>query len=123
MERIVFKMKCRKGQEKEYIRKHKLLMASYMNLEINPPPTAEESALCDATWQQHKRAGIKNYSIFMKDTDLYAYFESEDCGKSLDLATAGEVGEKWQQFMSGILEQENGKPVFEIITEEVFHMD
>jgi len=123
MERIIFKMKCKKGQEKEYIRKHKLLMKSYTDIELNPPPTVEEAALCDATWQQHKKAGIRNYSIFMKDNDLYAYFESDNCSKSLDLATAGEIGAKWQDFMGGILEQENGKPVFEIITEQVFHMD
>jgi L-rhamnose mutarotase len=116
-------MKCKAGKEREYARKHQLLMYSFSNADIDPPPTEEERVLCDATWKQHKQAGIKNYSIFMKGTDLYAYFESEDCARSLDLATAGEIGRKWQDFMSGILEQENNKPVFDIIDSEVFHMD
>lgn len=123
MKRIMFRMKVKKGKEDEYIRKHKLLMESYDNTDVEPKPTQEEKKLCDATWQLHKKAGIKNYSIFMKDNDLYAYFESEDPMKSLGGATAGEVGRRWQKFMEGILVQEKGKPVFEIIDLEVFHMD
>ena len=123
MERLMFKMRCKKGMEEEYIRKHKILMQSYMTLSDPEPVAPEEERLCDATWRLHKRAGISNYSIFMKEGILYAYFESEDARLSLDGVTAGEIGRRWQAYMEGILEQEGGKPVFEIISAEVFHMD
>ncbi len=64
-------------------------MYSFSNVDIDPPPT-EGRMLCDATQAWHKQAGNKGVLIFMKGTDLYAYFESEDCSRSLDLATVGE---------------------------------
>lgn len=121
--RVMFLIKCKPGEQEEYIRRHALLMDCRPDSTNKPKATKEEIEMCTKVWDLHKCAGIKNYSIFMKDNTLYAYMESNDYKKALDQVTRSEIGQKWQQFMNGIVEQENGVPVFDIIECEVFHMD
>jgi len=123
MGRVMFLMECKPGMEDEYKRRHKLLMDSCPDSNTEPEGSEEEIQLCKKVWKLHKNAGIKNYSIFMKEDTLYAYMEADDYNKALDKVTSNKIGRKWQEFMNGILKQKDGKPVFNMIEEEIFHME
>ena len=58
MERIAFTMRVKPGQEQEYRRRHE--------------------AVWPAMLEALKAAGCRNYSIYMKGQDLFAYMEVED---------------------------------------------
>ncbi|MEG0595000.1 MAG: hypothetical protein RR514_07265 [Christensenella sp.] len=49
--------------------------------------------------------------------------KAEDYRKTLDIITKSETGQKWQKYMDGLLEQENGVPVMEICDAPVFFME
>lgn len=119
MQRVFMKMQVKPGGEKEYVRRHVLLM----NREADGNATPEELELCRETWRVHKEAGIRNYSIFMIGTALYAYFEAEDYQKTLDIITRSKAGQRWQSYMDGFLVQEDGVPVMEVCAEPVFFME
>lgn len=121
MQRVFMTMNVKPGGEKEYIRRHDLLM--HHDRVPDETVTQEELDLCRETWKVHKDAGIRNYSIFMAGTKLYAYFEAEDYQKALEIVTKSEAGQRWQQYMDGFLVQENGVPVMEVIDQPIFSME
>ncbi|MEG0785446.1 MAG: hypothetical protein RR389_08490 [Christensenella sp.] len=92
MQRVFMMMKVKAGKESEYVRRHNLLMRH--DGAGNAEASAQELELCRQTWKTHKDAGIKNYSIFLIGSKLYAYFEAEDYRKTLDIITKSEVGQK-----------------------------
>lgn len=112
-------MRCVPGQEAEYARRHSLLM----NWRNAQGISEEERRLFKDTWELHKAAGIRNYSIFMIGGELFAYFEAEDYKKSLDTITRSPAGQAWQKYMEGFLEQEDGVPVMHKSDSPVFYME
>jgi L-rhamnose mutarotase len=71
-----------------------------------------------------KRAGYKNYSIYLRDTELFAYMEVDDFQRYLEIMATSRASESWESQMSDILiratEVDTGFPP---ILEEVFHLD
>jgi len=74
--------------------------------------------------QALKSAGCRNYSIYMKGQDLFAYMEVEDFQTFLKLMAANPESDRWEANMAGIMERgivaETG---FHERLVEVFHLD
>lgn len=66
-----------------------------------------------------RRVGMRNYSIFMDQTHLIAYFESEDCMHSMELLGQEEALRRWWEHMDPIMAPE---PANAQSFKEVFHM-
>ncbi|MDA8206854.1 MAG: L-rhamnose mutarotase [Thermaerobacter sp.] len=66
-----------------------------------------------------RRVGMRNYSIFMAETHLIAYFESDDCEKSLAELAQQEALQRWWRYMDPVMAPE---PPLSKAFEEVFHM-
>jgi L-rhamnose mutarotase len=103
MARYIFLMKCKPGSEDEYKRRHKNV---YLDL-----------------LEALKDVGIRNYSIFMDGNLLYAYLEVNDFHKAMGDLERHPANQRWQTYMSDILEQKDGAPKMSLIKEEVFHLD
>jgi L-rhamnose mutarotase len=104
MERIAFTMRVVSGQEEEYRRRHE--------------------AVWPAMLQALTAAGCRNYSIYMKGQDLFAYMEVEDFPAFLKRMAADSESDRWEAHMAGIMERgiltETG---FHERLVEVFHLD
>jgi L-rhamnose mutarotase len=104
MERIAFTMRVKSGQEEEYRRRHE--------------------AVWPAMLQALQSAGCRNYSIYMKGQDLFAYMEVEDFEAFLKHMAANPESDRWEAHMAGIMERgilpETG---FHERLVEVFHLD
>lgn len=87
MEKYAWSAKIKEGTEAEYIRRH------------------------DEIWQEMKdilkASGIKNYTIWLKGTTLFGYYE---CEKGIDFATKTQANspivDKWNEYMRDILVME-----------------
>ena len=87
MEKYAWSAKIKEGTEAEYIRRH------------------------DEIWQEMqdilKASGIKNYTIWLKGTTLFGYYE---CEKGIDFATKTQsnspIVDKWNEYMRDILVME-----------------
>jgi len=104
MQRIAFVMRVRPGQEAEYRRRHQAVWPEMLR------------ALEDA--------GCSNYSIFMRDRELFAYMEVEDFDAFKRTLAVSETSQRWEAQMAGIMEQailpETG---FHELLPEVFHLE
>ncbi len=68
-----------------------------------------------------KKAGIRNYSLFLKENEVYGYWECDDIQSSINFLNSSKVNEKWQESMKGIIiERDDTIPS---LYREVFHMD
>jgi L-rhamnose mutarotase len=105
MKRHAFLMKVKPGEEKEYVRRH---------LEVWP--SVKEAC---------KRAGIRNYSIFMNGTLLFAYLECDDFERASKVLADDPETVKWETFMEPIMDMvradQQGKGTNTLT--EVFHLD
>ena len=87
MEKYAWSAKIKEGTEAEYIRRH------------------------DEIWQEMKdilkASGIKNYTIWLKGTTLFGYYE---CEKGIDFAAKTQANspivDKWNEYMRDILVME-----------------
>lgn len=104
MQRIAFMMKIKPGSEEEYRRRHQRVWPEL---------------LADL-----KGAGCRNYSIYMRGLELFAYMEVEDFQRFLQVMAASEVSQRWEEQMGDILIRET-EPVtgFPYLLPEVFHLD
>lgn len=68
-----------------------------------------------------KDAGVKNYSIFRDGTDIFGYWECDDLDKTLSFINKNSSNEKWQKFMSDVIETPSAKRTGEGL-KEVFHL-
>ena len=104
MERICFTFEIYPGKEAEYKRRHD---------EIWPELVA---AIQDA--------GIKNYSLFRRGTQIIAYAECEpDAATAFGKVGATEVNARWAKWFEDVIVQltdENGQ-LFRV--DEVWHLD
>ena len=99
-------------------------------MRIKPELRAEYKKAHDELWpdmaQAIRQSGIRNYTIsFRPDGTLFAYLESEDPARSLELLGKTEVNARWQKAMNRFFvkrDQSVVGPEVEVI-EEVFHLD
>ncbi len=104
MQRIAFTMRIKPGTQEEYRRRHR---------QVWPELLADL-----------KRAGCKNYSIYLRDTELLAYMEVEDFERYLEIMATSQASERWEDQMSDILIRETeAETGFPPVLEEVFHLD
>ena len=104
MQRVCFLLKVRQDRLEEYKRRHQAVWPEMLR------------ALKDA--------GCSNYSIFMRDRELFAYMEVEDFDAFKRTLAVSETSQRWEAQMAGIMEQailpETG---FHELLPEVFHLD
>jgi L-rhamnose mutarotase len=55
-----------------------------------------------------QEAGIRNYSIYMKDNELYSYFEVGNLDKTMTALAQDIENQKWQQFMAPYMSVSSG---------------
>ncbi len=81
MQRIAFMMKIKPGTEEEYRLRHR---------QVWPELLADL-----------KRAGCQNYSIYLRDTELFAYMEVDDFQQYLEIMAASTAANQnaWIGFM------------------------
>jgi len=104
MQRIAFTMRIQPGTQEEYRRRHQ---------QVWPELLADL-----------KRAGCRNYSIYLRDTELFAYMEVEDFQRYLEVMATSSASERWEAMMSDILIREvEAGTGFPSVLEEVFHLD
>jgi L-rhamnose mutarotase len=104
MKRLAFKMHLKKGQEKEYERRHN---------EIWP----ELKQLLQA-------AGISEYSIFLDQETgtLFAFQKVSGEGGSQDLGQT-EIVQRWWLYMADIMETNPDNSPVSVELSEVFYME
>jgi L-rhamnose mutarotase len=104
MERVGFTMRILPGRGDEYRRRH----------------AAVWPEMLDAL----KVAGCRDYSIFIRDSDLFAYLEVDDFDAFRTSMDASPVNARWQAEMAELIE-----PMTDPLTgfhkrlEEIFHLD
>ena len=104
MQRVAFIMRIKPGTQEEYRRRHKQVWPELQT--------------------DLKRAGCQNYSIYLRDTELFAYMEVDDFQRYLEIMAASRASERWEAQMSDILIRETKTETgFPPVLEEVFHLD
>ena len=104
MQRVAFLMRIKPGTEAEYRHRHQ---------QVWPEMLSELRA-----------AGCQNYSIFLQGLQLFAYFEVVDLTRFRAYLAASSVSDRWETYMSDILEREvDPTTSFPFLLEEVFHLD
>ena len=88
MERIVFLMKTRPGQEEEYVHRHR---------EVWPEVLADM-----------EKAGLHKMSIFMQDRDVFLYMEVENYAEVSRILLNSPDSVRWEEYMTPILEDPAG---------------
>jgi L-rhamnose mutarotase len=104
MERVGFVMQLLPGQEAEYRRRH----------------AAVWPEMLDAL----RAAGARNYTIFLRDDDLFGYLEVDDLERFRQLIAASPVNARWQAEMAGLIDPLTDPATgFHHRLDEVFHLD
>ena len=104
MERVGFTMRLQPGQEAEYRRRH----------------AAVWPEMLDAL----KAAGARDYSIFLRGNDLFAYLEVDDFARFRAHMAATEINDRWQAEMAELIDPLTDPATgFHQRLEEIFHLD
>ena len=104
MERVGFTMRLLPGAEAEYRRRHAAVWPEML------------AAL--------KAAGARDYSIFIRDDDLFAYLEVEDFGAFRAAMAANPVNDRWQADMASLIDPLTDPATgFHRRLDEGFHLD
>jgi len=97
-------MRLLPGREAEYRRRH----------------AAVWPAMLDAL----RVAGARNYSIFLRGVDLFAYLEVDDFAAFRTALAGTAVNDRWQAEMAGLIDPLTDPTTgFHQRLEEVFHLD
>lgn len=108
MEKITFKLILKPGKKEEYKKAHDNIWPEMLDV--------------------LKEAGIKNYTIWNVDDQLFGYYEVEDKQKAFEIMANSETVDKWNEKMKDIyyedLDPETGNQkemelMFEFDKEEV----
>jgi L-rhamnose mutarotase len=69
-----------------------------------------------------RAAGVRNYTIFRADNDVFGYFEADDLDAASAYMAAQDVNTRWQEAMSPLVENpvKGGAPPS---LEAVFRLD
>ena len=104
MERVGFTMRILAGHEAEYRRRH----------------AAVWPEMLDAL----KAAGCRDYTIFIRGADLFAYLEVDDFAAFRASMAANPVDARWQADMAALIDPLTDPATgFHERLEEVFHLD
>ena len=104
MERIGFVMRLLAGADEEYRRRH----------------AAVWPEMLDAL----RAAGARNYSIFLRGSDLFGYLEVEDFERFRSTMAASPVNDRWQAEMASLIDPLTDPATgFHRRLEEVFHLE
>jgi L-rhamnose mutarotase len=104
MERVGFTMRLLPGQEAEYRRRHAAVWPEML------------AAL--------KAAGCRDYTIFVRGSDLFAYLEVDDFAAFRAAMAANPVNTRWQAEMAELIDPLTDPATgFHPRLEEVFHLD
>jgi L-rhamnose mutarotase len=104
MQRVGFTMRVLPGQEGEYRRRH----------------AAVWPEMLDAL----KAAGCRDYSIFIRGSDLFAYLEVDDFDGFRRFMAASPVNARWQADMAALIDPLTDPATgFHQRLEEIFHLD
>jgi len=99
--RYFFRLIINPGEKELYISRHK---------NIWPEMVAEL-----------KRAGIRNYSLFLKGNEVHGYWECDDLAATINFLNNSKINKKWQESMKGIItDRDDTIPSGH---SEVFHID
>ncbi len=104
MERIAFLMALRPAAEEEYRRAHAEVWPELLNV--------------------LRKAGARNYSIFLSDHQLFGYLEVDDFDSFRRHMAGSEVNGRWQTEMTRLIDpMTDPQTGFHRRMEEVFHVD
>jgi L-rhamnose mutarotase len=104
MERVGFVMRLLPGAEAEYRRRH----------------AAVWPEMLDAL----RAAGARNYSIYLRGSDLFGYLEVEDLDRFRSTMAASPVNDRWQADMASLIDPLTDPATgFHQRLDEVFHLD
>lgn len=110
MQRVALLMRVKPGREEEYREAH------------------HPDRICPAILDACRRAGIRNYSIFMGGVDgrqLFGYFETDDLDRTLAALADDPANAEWQAGMEPLVDiagsfQSGASMTF---LDEVFHLE
>ena len=105
MERYAWRAKLKPGKREEYCRRH--------------------DEIWESMKQTLKAAGIRNYSIWIVDNDIFGYYE---CEKGIEFAAKvqaeSDVVKCWNEYMKDVMEMELDKKTgSQPLMTEVFRFD
>ena len=69
-----------------------------------------------------KKAGVRNYSIYLRGRDLFSYLEVDDWDNAVSFMMDDPVGLRFQEVLSPLMDAGDPVAPWEEI-EEVFHLD
>jgi L-rhamnose mutarotase len=103
-QRIGFTMRVLPGKEAEYRRRH------------------------EAVWPELladlRAAGARNYSIFLREQDLFAYLEVDDFERFTEQMAGSEANARWQAEMAELIDPLTDPATgFHTRIPEVFHLE
>lgn len=100
-------------------------MRYFFKLSINPADKELYISRHQNIWpemlEELKKAGIRNYSLFLKGNDVYGYWECDDLEATMRIINKSKINEQWQESMKGIITGRDD--IIPSPYEEVFHMD
>jgi L-rhamnose mutarotase len=95
-------------------------------LRVKPDKVDEYVAAHRAVWPEMlealSAAGIRNYTIFRAENEMFGYFETDDLDRAERFLATREVSARWQDAMAELLVDrapDGGPPPLE----EVFRLD
>jgi L-rhamnose mutarotase len=104
MERVGFTMRLLPGQEAEYRRRHGTVWPDML--------------------EALRAAGARNYSIFLRGADLFAYLEVDDFAAFRTAMAGAEVNDRWQAEMASLIDPLTDPATgFHQRLEEIFHIE
>jgi len=104
MQRVAFQLRIREGMIDAYEEAHRKVWPELL--------------------RELEGIGVREYSIFRRDQQLFLYMQVPDFQHFLRCMAASEVNQRWQQAMAPLFEPVPGKrpeEAFAMMT-EVFHM-
>ncbi|MCD9020532.1 L-rhamnose mutarotase [Cohnella silvisoli] len=84
MTRHAYRMRVKEGFEQEYIRYHEEVLPGLLQVLME--------------------SGIRNYSIFMDGTDLFAYMECDDIDKAWAAVRSHPANDEWSSLLTPIMD-------------------
>lgn len=71
-----------------------------------------------------KKAGVRNYSIWNIENDLFGYYECDNLEKARQIQEQSKVKKAWGQYMSDVMEMEKDPLTGETVQmRQVFMLD
>lgn len=75
---------------------------------VKPGMMEEYKKRHDEIWPEMKemfrKAGIRNYSIWNMENELFGYYECDSIEKAAEIQQKSEVTKKWSEYMKDVME-------------------